>query len=272
MISLALRNDILTVIALVAGLLLFWNPAFAEDADEGTGSESETDETNPYEDAVVIIDDIEIEGSPTGTDDRDKKEDRKAFYESMDEGVELAKDGLTDEAIEVFTNALSIGYPSATPYYNIALTAEYDDEGARYKGDNLNYAIAFYKKALNDDESYYAARYNLGVLYHKMDMVEEAELTYRELLDVGAETEKNARYNLAIIFRDKQRLGESIEILENADEPYSEPEPLLLLALLYEENGASSRAIRLYKKALELDLPFDMSSLAIKKISELRGY
>ncbi len=231
---------------------------------------SEEEEINPFEDAAERIDNISYETEPAA--DIGEKAVRDAFFVILDEGAANARHGDPVGAIDSFIAAIENGYSSAVPYYNIAVLAEYDEEGARYKGENLNYGLVFYDRVLTMDESYYPARYNRGVLYHELEMFDEAEVGYRELLDTSGETEKNARYNLALLLRDKMQLNEAISVLEGADEPYSEPESLLLLALLNEESGAASRAIRLYKKALEMDLSFEMNALAIKKISTLRGY
>jgi len=232
--------------------------------------ETEEEEINPFEDVAERIDSISDETEPAT--DIDEKAVRDAFFAILDEGAVNARHGDTVEAIDAFIAAIENGYLSVAPYYNIAVLSEYDEEGARYKGKNLNYGLVFYDRTLKMDESYYPARYNRGVLYHELEMFDEAEAAYRELLGTSGETERNARYNLALLLRDSMQLNEAISVLEGAGEPYSESGSLLLLALLSEESGAASRAIRLYKKALEMDLSFEMNSLAIKKISTLRGY
>ena len=272
MISSALHRIDTVVVVLLMGSVSAC-PVIADEAgNPGASLSPGEEEINLFEDTVEKIDSLALETASETTGEENVKADRDAFFVILDEGVDHARDGDTEEALESFSLAIAGGYESAAPYYNIAVMAEYDEEGARYKGENQNYGLVFYDRTLAVDNSYYPARYNYGVLYHELEMFDEAEAVYRDILDVSGETEKNARYNLALILRDKKQLNEAISMLEEADDPYSEPESLILLALLNEESGAASRAIRLYKKALEMDLSFEMNALAIKKISTLRSY
>jgi len=262
----ALHKILTAAVVLLSGFL-FTGIVFADDIGD-----PEEEEIDLFADIAEKIDKLPYESISESTGEMSEKAERDAFFTILDEGVTFARDRSIEEALESFSAAIACSYESAAPYYNIAVMAEYDEEGARYKGDNLNYGLVFYSRALAADKSYYPARYNSGVLYHELELFDEAKAAYRELLAVGGETEKNARYNIALILRDDMQLNDAISILEDADDPYSESESLLLLALLNEESGASSRAIRLYKKALEMDLSFEMNALAIKKIATLRGY
>lgn len=269
--SSALHNTYGLYAVLIAMFGLSVIPVIADEiGEEGVLIETDEEEPNPFDEAVTTIDGVIFEAGPAGGSD--EKAQRDAFLALLDEGTAYARNGSSVDAINSYISAVEEGYGSAAPYYNIAVLAEYDEEGARYKGKNLNYGLVFYDRTLAVDDSYHPARYNRGVLYHKLEMFEEAEASYRELLDTGGDTEKNARYNLALLLRDKLRLNEAISVLEEAEEPYDNAESLLLLALLNEESGAPSRAIRLYKKALEMDLSYEMNALAINKISTLRGY
>ncbi|MCP4229071.1 MAG: hypothetical protein GY771_02850, partial [bacterium] len=145
--SLALPNRKLTVLTVIVGLIPFTCPVLAENNGTNGRVEPDADEVNLFENVVETVYDIEVGNDPV-MGDKDDKETRKAFFELLDEGVGFARDGNAEEAIDVFTTAMGEGYPSAAPYYNIAVMSEYDKDGDRYKGENLNYGIVLYNIAL----------------------------------------------------------------------------------------------------------------------------
>ena len=105
--------------------------------------------------------------------------DTAAFAEVLDEAVGFARGGDREKASEAFLE-LAAEYPGeAAILYNLALTYEFDADGNRYKGENLNLAASYYEEALAADPRFSPARFNVAVVWHKLGYLEEAARKYK---------------------------------------------------------------------------------------------
>jgi tetratricopeptide (TPR) repeat protein len=194
------------------------------------------------------------------------------FAEALDEGVGFARAGDRQRASEVFLG-LASEYPGeAAILYNLALTYEFDADGNRYKGDNLNLAASYYEEALAADSGFTPARYNVAVVWHKLGYLDEAAREYRLVAKSGGELGRRAEYNLALLLREKGLAEEASELLLRDEAAYDDASRVRLLALLAEDAGEVGRAIRLWKRALEIGDNPTFNALAVKHLSALRGY
>jgi tetratricopeptide (TPR) repeat protein len=198
--------------------------------------------------------------------------DAVPFAEALDEGVGFARAGDRRQASEIFWE-LASEYPGeAAILYNLALTYEFDADGNRYKGENLNLAASYYEEALAADPRFTPARLNVAVVWHKLGYLDEAAREYRLVAKDGGDLGRRAEYNLALLLREKGLAEEAAEILAADEKAYDDVSRVRLLALLAEDAGEVGRAIRLWKRALALGDNPALNALAVKHLSALRGY
>jgi len=194
------------------------------------------------------------------------------FTAALDEGVGFARGGDRKKASETFLK-LAAEYPGEPAIlYNLALTYEFDEDGNRYRGDNLNLAVSYYQQALALDAGFSPARFNVAMVWHKLGYLEEAAREYRLLAREGGDLGRRAEYNLALILKEKGLAKEAEEILTQGEGTYDDVSRVRLLALLAEDAGEVGRAIRLWKRALALTDDPALNALAVKHLQALRGY
>jgi tetratricopeptide (TPR) repeat protein len=246
-----------TLVLMIPGS--WWGSGRAEEASgDGTG------DVSPVSEAAASV--------AAGVESGEETQPRDEFFEALDEAVRLSLSDDRAEAVGSYLELLAGGYNRMEPFYNLGVLAEYDEKGARYSGDDLDYASVFYSAALTEDPEYYPARLNLAVVYHKTGLVEDADLEYRKLLNTNSPEEDVARYNLALIVLEQSRYAEAIDLLEGAAEPYGDVRRLMLLAYLNEKVGAPGRAIKLWKRALEEEPAGPFAVVAERHLRELRKY
>ncbi len=198
--------------------------------------------------------------------------DTTPFAEALDEAVGFARAGDREKASEIFLE-LAFEHPGeAAILYNLALTYEFDADGNRYKGENLNLAASYYEEALAADSRFDPARFNVAVVWHKLGYLEEAAREYRLIAKSGGELGRRAEYNLALLLRERGFTEEAADILKNSEGVYDDVSRVRLLALLAEDAGEVGRAIRLWKRALALGDNPVLNALAVKHLQALRGY
>ena len=103
----------------------------------------------------------------------------------------------------------------------------------------LEEAAQHYKRALEIDPSFQAARINLGILFSKLGDHERAADTLRQALAAG--DDKNVRYNLAVVLEKLSR--------------YSEARTQWQAYLALEKDPAQNQAIQSHVKKLPQDEP-----------------
>lgn len=194
------------------------------------------------------------------------------FLASLDEAVAEARAGDREKASAALLE-IAEEYPNEpSVFYNLALTYEFDEDGNRYRAENLNVAAAYYQQALAADPGFTPARFNLAVVWHKLGYLDEAAREYRLVARADGDLAAGAEYNLALILKEQGRLAEAEEVLLEAQAPYDDVARVRLLALLAEDAEETGRAIRLWKRALALDDDPVLSVLATKHLQALRGY
>lgn len=194
------------------------------------------------------------------------------FTTALDEAVGFARAGDRKKASEIFLK-IAAEYPEEPAIlYNLALTYEFDADGNRYRGENLNLAVSYYEEALAADPDFTPARFNVAVVWHKLAYLSEAAREYRLVAEEGGALSRRAEYNLALVLKEKGLPREAEEILEKDEGVYDDVSRVRLLALLAEDTGDVGRAIRLWKRALVLDDDPVLNALAVKHLQALRGY
>jgi tetratricopeptide (TPR) repeat protein len=195
-----------------------------------------------------------------------------AFGTSLDEAVGLARAGDRQKASEILLN-LASEYPAEPAIlYNLALTYEFDADGNRYRGENLNVAASYYEEALAADPGFTPARFNVAVVWQKLGFSEEAAREYRLVAEKGGELGRRAEYNLALVLMEKGLFAPAEAALTKGEGTYDDVSRVRILALLAEDQGEVGRAIRLWKRALALDDDPILNALAVRHLQTLRGY
>jgi tetratricopeptide (TPR) repeat protein len=194
------------------------------------------------------------------------------FAASLDEAVGLAQAGDRQKASEILLK-LASEYPQEPAIlYNLALTYEFDADGNRYRGENLNVAASYYEEALAADPGFTPARFNVAAVWQKLGFLEEAAREYRLVAEKGGEFGRRAEYNLALVLMEKGLFAQAEEALTKGEGTYDDVSRVRLLALVAEDQGEVGRAIRLWKRALALNDDPILSALAARHLQTLRGY
>jgi tetratricopeptide (TPR) repeat protein len=195
-----------------------------------------------------------------------------AFATALDDAVASARAGDRQKASEILLG-LASEYPGEPAIlYNLALTYEFDADGNRYRGENLNVAASYYEEALAADPGFTPARFNVAVVWQRLGYLAEAAREYRLVMKKGGEGGRRAEYNLALVLMDRGLVGEAEGVLTKGEGTYDDVSRVRLLALLAEDEGDVGRAIRLWKRALALDDDPVLNALAVKHLQTLRGY
>jgi tetratricopeptide (TPR) repeat protein len=200
------------------------------------------------------------------------QESAPVFTAALDEAVGFARAGDRKKASEILLETAAEYPEESAILYNLALTYEFDGDGNRYQGDNLNLAVSYYEEALAADPDFTPARFNVAVVWHKLEYLSEAAREYRLVAEEGGELGRRAEYNLALVLKEKGLPREAEEVLEKDEGVYDDVSRVRLLALLAEDAGDVGRAIRLWKRALELEDDPLLNPLAVKHLQALRGY
>lgn len=194
------------------------------------------------------------------------------FLPALDAAVEAARAGDRAAASEQL-GTLTEQFPhEPAAYYNLALTYEFDEDGNRYRGKNLNLAATFYQQTLALNPDFTPARFNLAVIWHKLGYAAEAEREYRLVAREGGELGRRAEVNLALVLKERGRPREAEEVLATSEAVYDDVVRVRILALLAEDAGEPGKAIRLWKRALALDNNPTLNALAVRRLQTLRGY
>ena len=125
-------------------------------------------------------------------------------------------------------------------------------------------AIGSLQKALEMNPSYASAHNELGTLLSRSGNTEEAIAHYREALSIDASF-RSARYNLArVLFFQKGKADETIELLQSVLEPEDEHSAAIfdLLANGYAVTGEPQEAVRYGQRALESAQRYGQAEMA----------
>lgn len=114
-------------------------------------------------------------------------------------------------------------------------------------------AINYYEKSLFLNNDFYQAKFNLAVLYYKLNNLNKSEELFLEILKKN-KNDFNVNYNLGLIKYDQKKFLDAILFLEMA---ISLKEDSFIahhhLAMCHEVMGKFDLAIQIYKKAVALD-------------------
>jgi tetratricopeptide (TPR) repeat protein len=109
-------------------------------------------------------------------------------------------------------------------------------------------AESLYRKALEAEPGYVAARINLGRLRHVARALEEAEALYREALALDP-NHPTARFNLGVVLEDRGLIAEALaEYLEAARLDPRVADVHYNLARLYQQAGDEQAALRHFSR------------------------
>ena len=175
---------------------------------------------------------------------------RAASDESVErnnQGVELLKQGKTDEAILPLLKAVESDPKNRDARLNLAFA--YDRQG------RIDEAIVQYEKAVELNPRNPTARNNLGVLYDKTGRNDEAIREFEKGIELDpkdATGPKNlaiAKKNQSAILERERQIGEA---LKKAETQPKDPRASYALARLYAAYGQKEQAIGWLEKALKL--------------------
>jgi len=167
--------------------------------------------------------------------------------ERNNQGVELLKQGKTDEAILPLLKAVELDPKNPDARLNLAFA--YDRQG------RIDEAIVQYEKAVELNPRNPTARNNLGVLYDRTGRNDEAIREFEKAMEIdpkNASGQKNletAKKNQSAIQERERQIGEA---LKKAEAQPKDPRASYALARLYAAYGKKDQAIGWLEKALKL--------------------
>ena len=175
---------------------------------------------------------------------------RAASDESVErnnQGVELLKQGKTDEAILTLLKAVELDPKNPDARLNFAYA--YDRQG------RIDEAIVQYEKAVELNPRNSIARNNLGVLYDKTGRTDEAIREFEKAIEMDPKSATGPK-NLAIAKKNQSAIQERerqiAEALKNAAAQPKDPRSSYSVARLYAAYGKKDQAIGWLEKALKL--------------------
>ena len=175
---------------------------------------------------------------------------RAASDESVErnnQGVELLKQGKTDEAILSLLKAVELDPKNPDARLNLAYA--YDRQV------RIDEAIVHYEKAVELNPRNSIARNNLGVLYDKTGRNDEAIREFEKAMEIdpknasGPKNLETAKKNQSVI---QERERQIAEALKAADAQPKDPRASYNVARLYAHDGKKDQAIGWLEKALKL--------------------
>ena len=136
-------------------------------------------------------------------------------------------------------------------------------------GDNDEIALRYYQKAINENPNFAEARNNLGVIYDKMEMYNQASDEFRKALKIDQNLSQTHN-NLGILFADWMWWNEAYSHHKKA----TELNPNLAqahnnLGIDYANVGKYKESIEEFKKALEISPDLEISKKYLALISKI---
>jgi Flp pilus assembly protein TadD len=148
----------------------------------------------------------------------------------IEEGNEAFEARNFDEAITLYTKALSLNPDYADLHYSLGLS--YGHKG------QLDDAISAFKKAIAIDPNHIKAHNNLGLAYERKVMLDQADSEYRQAIRINPDYAQ-AHYNIGRIY-----------FLRGAKDPDSRSlaaDHYYRAGILFLEQGDEGRALMAYK-------------------------
>ena len=158
-------------------------------------------------------------------------------------GEALVRIGALDAAIDAFRHALSERPPFQKAANNLILTLVKAGHGE----EAVMRAKALVAEAPRDADRYFT----LGLAESEQD-VDAAIATFRRVLELEP-GHTLARYNLALVLKRADRLPEAVETLTRAIEIEPRPEAFYTLGVIYWQQGDSDGATRALRRATAMD-------------------
>ncbi|MEN3338762.1 MAG: hypothetical protein V7647_2438 [Acidobacteriota bacterium] len=158
-------------------------------------------------------------------------------------GEALARIGALDAAIDAYTRALAERPGFRKAANNLVLTLVKAGRGE----EAIARARAFVSEAPDDAERYFT----LGLAESEQD-VDAAIATFRRTLELNPR-HALARYNLALVLKRADRLPEAVDTLTRAVEIEPRPEAFYTLGVIYWQQGDGDAAVRALRAAISAD-------------------
>lgn len=132
--------------------------------------------------------------------------------------------------------------------------------GVLYQKEDYQVAVTELEKAIQSGSTDGRVYYQLGYSYQQLGNIDKAVEMYKkgiELMDQQDPTHRYdyyAKYNLALIYKDKGNDDEAIVLMKDAtDKEKNEPAAYNLLGWLYWKKGNADLALEEYSKSIKLD-------------------
>lgn len=160
-------------------------------------------------------------------------------------GVQLEKQGKTEDAIKYYNKVLQINPQHFKAYYNLGSIFE--------RQGNIEKAIQYYTETLRINPNFIKAHINIAILFVKKGKIKEAEKHFAEALKINPESVE-AHYNFGVLKFMQKRYSDAIEHFKEAlriKPDYADAHNNLGAVL--ELQGKTEEAIKHYYAALKIN-------------------
>jgi tetratricopeptide (TPR) repeat protein len=140
-----------------------------------------------------------------------------------------------------------------------------------FKASRDNEKIRLYKKALELNPNNADAYNNLGIIYKKLKMYDQAFSSYKKALKIpGYLTPEHAHNNLGVLYKELERYEEAIEQFQKAITISSSfAKAWNNLGIVYKKEGMFDKAAECFQKALKLQPNYVQAEENLKNVWKL---
>lgn len=149
------------------------------------------------------------------------------------------------DPVTLYNRILRYEPDSSRVHYNLGITY--------YNLDKKAAAMNSFKKAIEIDPNFAYAYNNLGVIYKEMDNKEEAIALFKRIIEIDP-SYMQAYANLCSVYVIMGRIDKAIDLYKNAGVASSDAEIYNKIGLICRANSRNEEAVKLFKKAREIDL------------------
>lgn len=170
---------------------------------------------------------------------------KRAAITNLEIGRMYRDQGRVPEAEKRFKHAIGLDPNNVICLFELA--ALYNTHGAPVK------ALQLFKKMAQAQPNYHMSYLMMGILHTHLNQFEEAETAFNTLIRLTPRASEGYRELARLYLKKKRKIPQARQIAEKAISLEASATNCYILAWAYNENGETTKALPVIKRALELD-------------------